>query len=175
MTEENPADRTGDDATDGVSGPTTEPEGSGDTAADIAVLLALVVFAISLLAVPVAVVVGADVAPAVASNAAAAVAIVSWTSRRSFRDPTSSVSTVPGALGTALVFLGIYGLLLAGGLWLSAPFHGRGDLVWPVGVAGGVGTVLGLVTFAFEAVFTPAGSETNKPREGERTTGDERE
>lgn len=163
----------GDEASEpgaGGAASTDGPAGSGP-----AVLLALVIFGASLVGYPVALVVGADVTWAVGSNAAATVALVGWTARRTFVDPRSSVTTVPGAIGTSLLVLGCYGLVVAGVLALTGRWHDAGSLVVPVALSGATALVLGFATFAFEAVFQPSGPDRDESGDGEARPADEGE
>lgn len=153
----------------GSDGTHESPGGTG-----LAILLALVIFALSAVAYPVALATGADVTWAIGSNTAAAVAIVAWTARRTFSDPASSVGSVPGAVGTALLVLGGYGLLVAGVLALTARWHDAGGLVGPLAALALVAGAFGLATFAFEVVFAESAG-TGQPPDGDAGGPDEHE
>lgn len=171
MARESAAVSDGGPAAGPEAGEPDRPTGSDGDSGGLPIFVALGVFVLSAAAVPLALVTGTDVTWAVGSNTAAAVAIVSWTARRTYRDPALSVSTVPGAFGTALLVLGGYGLIVGGVLALTGRWHDADGLV---GTLAGVGLAigaLGLVTFAFELVFGEP--DPADDREGEGSEGPE--
>jgi len=143
--------------------PADPPAGSGRFATAL-YLVGLVGFVLSGLAYPVVLVLGGDLAPVLAANAAAVFLLVAWAAHDTLADPTSAVTTVPGAVGTAMVLLAVYGLLASAVVALTSPWHDHLALAWLL--AGGtlVAGLLGVLTFPLEALAgRAAGDEADPP------------
>ncbi len=95
---------------------------------------------------------GIDVRLPIAANGASAVLVVSWLAADRLGDPASGVMSVPGAVGTAMLLLGCYGILVAVLVAGTARWHGRFGLVWYLLGGAVVVGVLGVLTFPLEAV-----------------------
>lgn len=158
-------------ATDGPStddpaadGPPTagDARAGGWTVATVAYLLGLLGFVVSALAFVVVLVFGGDVGLPIAVNAASMGLLVTWAATDSLADPDSEVETVPGAVGTAMVLVAVYGLLAAAAVAVTSLWHARLDLAWLLGGAGLVAGVLAIVTFPLE-VFAGDGPEDPEP------------
>jgi hypothetical protein len=154
-----------DDATD-------SPRRAGDDGHPLLFLAALVTFLggglwyVSVLAT------GGDVRLPLAVNVCGAVALVSLTAADSYTDPDSSVASVPGALGTALLMLGAYGLVASVAVAATSPWHGRLDLTIWLGGAAALAAVFGFFTFPAEVLGGDDGNSdrdrgTAEPPEGE--------
>ena len=139
------------------------PAGSGRLATAL-YLVGLVAFVLSGLAYPIVLLLGGDLAPVLAANAAAVGLLVAWAAHDTLADPSSAVTTVPGAVGTAMVLLPVYGLLATVVVAVTSPWHDALDLAWLL--AGGtlLAGVLGVLTFPLEALASRAdGDEIDPP------------
>lgn len=148
---------------DGPGG-TGEAGSGGWTVATVAYLLGLLGFGGSALAFVVVLLLDSDVAVLLAINAAATGLLVTWAGYDSLADPTSEVETVPGAVGTAMVLVAVYGLLAAAVVAITSFRHGRLDLAWLFGGGALVAGVLAVVTFPLEVV-AGTGPEEPAPEE----------
>jgi hypothetical protein len=99
-----------------------------------------------------ALVLGIDVRLPLATNGASAALVVGWLAANRLGDPTSGVTSVPGAVGTAMLLLGGYGLVVGAVVAATARWHGQFGLVWYVLGVALVTSVLGAVTFPLEVV-----------------------
>lgn len=122
-------------------------------------LVGLVAFVLSGLAYLLVLLLSGDIAPVITANAAAGCLLVAWAARDTLADPTSTVTTVPGAVGTAMVLLAVYGLLATVVVAVTSPWHDDLGLAWLL--AGGtlVAGVLGVLTFPLEALASRADGE----------------
>ena len=118
-------------------------------------------FLLSALGFLVTLAVSLDVRLPLAANGATAVIVVGWLAADRLGDPTSGVTSVPGAMGTAMLLLAGYGLLVAVVVAGTARWHGRFGLVWPLLGAAVVVGVLGAVSFPLEVVT----GSVNRPEE----------
>jgi len=155
-----PADATGEGA-DGTGAP-SDPRPGGWTFATVAYLLGLLGFVGSAVAFGAAFVLGGDVGLALASNAASTGVLVTWAASDSLVDPDSEVETLPGAVGTAMVLVAVYGVLAAAVVAITSPRHGRLDLAWLFAGSAVVAGVLAAVTFPLE-VLAGDGAEPAEP------------
>lgn len=122
-------------------------------AGGVATLLYLVGFAgflLSGLAFVGLLVLGVDLRAALLANAAAAILLVAWAAYDTFHDPDSEVDSVPGALGTGMLLLAVYGLLAGVVVAVTSLFHAHADLLWWYGGGAVLAAVLGFVTFPLE-------------------------
>lgn len=144
--------------------PTDPPAGSGRIATAL-YLVGLVGFVLSGLAYPVVLLLRGDLRLVVAANAAAVGLLVAWAAHDTLADPESAVTTVPGAVGTAMVLLAIYGLLATVVVAVTSPWHDHLDIAWLL--AGGtlVAGLLGVVTFPLEALASRADADEPAPPE----------
>jgi|GEM_PF-3253779 len=142
-----PTDSDADSATD-----------AGGTLDSVVFLVGLLAFLGSAVAYLVVLATGGDVRLPLAVNGLAALVVVAWTARDTYADPDSEVTTLPGALGTALLMLGAYGLVASVAVALSSPWHDRFDLAIWFGIAAAVLAVFGFFTFPAEVV-TSGGDE----------------
>jgi hypothetical protein len=120
----------------------------------------------SALAYPGALLAGWDVRPVVAINAASVGLLVAWAAHDTLADPGSAVTTTPGAVGTAMVLLAIYGLLAAVVLAITSPWHGHLEIALALAAGTLVAGVLGVLTFPLEALAGE--SEEGPESDGER-------
>lgn len=139
------------------------------TLASFAFFLGLIAIVGSVLAFAVALVTGGDVALPIAGNVVGAVVVVAWTAVDTYTDPESGVTSLPGALGTALLLLGAYALVASAVVALTSPWHARFDLALGLAVAAAVVGVLGFFTFPAEVVVPGDGDGSD---DGSATTGD---
>lgn len=124
-------------------------------------LVGLTGFLLSALGFVAALALGVDVRLPLATNGVSAVLVVGWVAANRLGDPTSGVTSLPGAVGTAMLLLGAYGLLVALVVAITARWHGRFGLVWSL-LGGAVAAgLLGAVTFPLE-VFT---GPVNRPED----------
>lgn len=151
------------DETDVQSGaPTADGDGTDadgtDSATDAGThpfvfLVGLVLFLASTIAFVVDLATGQDVLRSLALNGLGVGIIVAWAAHDTLVDPGAEVSSVPGALGTAMLLLGIYLGIATVVLAISSPWHGRLGL-WPwTGGTGVVLVVLGFATFPVEVLL----------------------
>jgi hypothetical protein len=99
---------------------------SSNSASGWLVLLGLLVFVGSALLFVVDLIRGVDVLRSVAINGVGAIVLIGWAALDTYRSEESEVTTLSGALGTALMLYGLY--LSVTGLALSATglfFHDR--------------------------------------------------
>jgi hypothetical protein len=149
------ADAPSTDATgEGADGPgaPSDPRHGGWTLATVAYLVGLLGFVGSALAFVAVLVLGGDVELALAGNAASTGVLVAWAAYDSLTDPDSTVATLPGAVGTAMVLVAVYGVLAAAVVAITSPRHGRLDLAWLFAGGAVVAGVLAAVTFPLEVV-----------------------
>lgn len=128
------------------------PESGNGRLATGLYLLGLGGFLLSTIAFAAALVLGTDLRPILAANALSAALLVAWAARDTYLDPDSEVTTVPGAVGTAMLLLAVYGLLAAAVVAVTSPVHGRLDLALFVAGAAVVAGVLAVVTFPLEVL-----------------------
>jgi hypothetical protein len=115
-------------------------------------LVGLFGFLLSALGFAAALGLGIDVRFPLATNAGSAALVVGWLAANRLGDPTSGVTSVPGAVGTAMLLFGAYGLVVAVVVASTARWHGQFGLVWYLLGAAVVAGVLGAVTFPLEVV-----------------------
>lgn len=113
---------------------------------------------------------GHDVLRSVALNALTAVLLVTWAGLDSYRDRSSGVQTIPGAVGTGLILIGVYLLVAGAVVGVTSLVHER--LFVGLGMlAGGVPLVLGgFLVFPADAVLGPGAED-----EADRTAAGARE
>ena len=140
-----------DDSADPVAEAAPGSEDAGYVRA-VVFFVALLGFLASLLAYGYTLATGGDVRVPLAVNAAAATLLVVLTARDAYTDPDSAVTSIPGALGTGLLLLGVYGLLASVAVAATTVWHGRIDLALWLGGAAAVAAVLGFFTFPAEVL-----------------------
>ena len=101
---------------------------------------------------------GGDVRLPLAVNVVAALVLVARTAHDTYADPDADVTTLPGAVGTALLMLGAYGLVASVVVAATSPWHGRFDLALWLGGAAAALAVFGFFTFPAEVV-APGGDD----------------
>lgn len=106
---------------------------------------------------------GIDPQPALVGNAIAAILLVIWAATDTLGDPDSDVTSVPGAVGTGMVLLAVYGVLAAIAVAATSPWHDRFEFVWLFAGGGVVAGVLGFATFPLEVVM----GDTSPATDGE--------
>ena len=116
---------------------TPEPEH-----ASLIFLAGLVAFLVSALAFVADLVTGYPIARSLVVNGIAAAVLVAWAGADSYGDPDSGVETLSGAVGTALMLVGLYLVFAGGVVAVTSLRHGR-LLVGLAMVAGGIPLILG--------------------------------
>lgn len=104
---------------------------------------------------------GIDPQPALVGNAIAAALLVIWAASDTLADPDSDVTSVPGAVGTGMILLAVYGLLAAIVVAATSPWHDRFEFVWLFAGGGAVAGVLGFATFPLEVVMADSSTATD--------------
>jgi hypothetical protein len=113
---------------------------------------ALLAVLASLLAYGYTLATGGDIRGPLAVNAAAATLLVALTARDAYTDQESAVTSIPGALGTALLLLAVYGLGASVAVASTVIWHGQVDIALWLGGAAAVAAVLGFFTFPAEVL-----------------------
>ncbi len=157
-----------------------DPDADADTTAEadatgghpLVFLAALLTLVGSMVGYLVVLAVGGDVRLPLAVNAGAVVVLVALTAAERYTDPDSTVTSLPGALGTALLVLGAYGLVASVVVAATSPWHSRLDLALWLGGAAALAAVFGFFTFPAEVLGSDAADgETEaggqEPPEGE--------
>ena len=93
-----------------------------------------------------------DVRLPLATNGASVTLVVAWVAADRLADPTSGVTSVPGAVGTAMLVLSGYGFVAAAVVAGTARWHGQFGLVWYLLGGAAVVGILGAITFPLEAI-----------------------
>jgi len=101
---------------------------------------------------------GGDVRLPLAVNGFATLVLVARTAHDTYADPDADVTTLPGAIGTALLMLGAYGLVASVVVAATAPWHGGFELALWLGAAAATLAVFGFFTFPAEVVV-PGGDD----------------
>lgn len=134
----------------------------GPTGPDwLAFLVGFIGFVGSAIAYGLALLTGSDVTVSLAVNAAAALLLIGWAANATLADPASTVRTLPGAIGTALLLVGAYLVGAAVVVGFTSVWHGRFSLAIALGVTGVVAGVGGLAMFPIELVVGDAESESD--------------
>lgn len=149
--------------------PTDPPAGSGRTATAL-YLVGLVGFVVSGLAYPAVLILGGDLLLVVAVNAAAVGLLVAWAAHDTLVDSGSAVTTVPGAVGTAMVLLAVYGLLATVVVAVTSPWHDHLAIAWLLAVEALAAGVLAVVTFPLEAFVGESPADDADPAAEETRT-----
>jgi len=143
----------------------TPATSDADPATDAGGTLGVLVFFAGLLAFfgsgaayLVVLVTGGDVRLPLAVNGFGALVLVARTAHDTYADPDADVTTLPGAVGTALLMLGAYGLVASVVVAATSPWHGRFDLALWLGGAAATLAVFGFFTFPAEVV-APGGDD----------------
>lgn len=104
---------------------------------------------------------GIDPRSALVGNAVAAGLLVVWAASDTLDDPDSAVTSVPGAVGTGMILLAVYGVLAAIVVLATSPWHDRFEFVWLFGGGGAIAGVLGFATFPLEVVMADSSPATD--------------
>jgi hypothetical protein len=146
------------------AGEPTDPQ-SGGRLANALYLVGFVGFLGTAVAFLVLVALGSDPQPALLGNAIAAGLLVVWAASDTLGDPDSEVTSVPGAVGTGMLLLGVYGILAGIVVAATSPWHDRFAFVWLFAGGGAIAGVLGFATFPLEVVMsdTPTADDEGGP------------